>query len=66
MDKLTLNNQVTIPLTGLGVYQINNLDECEHTVLNALKIGYRLIDTACLLWQRKSRWQCNQKKSNSS
>ena len=43
MDKLTLNNQVTIPLTGLGVYQINNLDECEHTVLNALKIGYRLI-----------------------
>lgn len=48
MDKLTLNNQVTIPLTGLGVYQINNLDECEHTVLNALKIGYRLIDTdAC-------------------
>ncbi len=46
MDKLTLNNQVTIPLTGLGVYQINNLDECEHTVLNALKMGYRLIDTA--------------------
>lgn len=37
MDKLILNNQITIPLTGLGVYQINNLDECEHTVLNALK-----------------------------
>lgn len=54
MDKLTLNNQVTIPLTGLGVYQINNLDECEHTVLNALKIGYRLIDTAACYGNEKA------------
>ena len=54
MDKLTLNNQVTIPLTGLGVYQINNLDECEHTVLNALKMGYRLIDTAACYSNEKA------------
>ncbi|NJE28835.1 aldo/keto reductase [Megamonas funiformis] len=54
MDKLTLNNQVTIPLTGLGVYQINNLDECEHAVLNALKIGYRLIDTAACYGNEKA------------
>lgn len=54
MDKLTLNNQATIPLTGLGVYQINNLDECEHTVLNALKIGYRLIDTAACYGNEKA------------
>ena len=54
MDKLTLNNQVTIPLTGLGVYQINNLDECEHTVLNALKMGYRLIDTAACYGNEKA------------
>lgn len=54
MDKLTLNNQVTIPLTGLGVYQINNLDECEHTILNALKIGYRLIDTAACYGNEKA------------
>lgn len=53
MDKLTLNNQVTIPLTGLGVYQINNLDECEYTVLNALKMGYRLIDTAACYGNEK-------------
>lgn len=54
MDKLTLNNQVTIPLTGLGVYQINNLDECEHTILNALKMGYRLIDTAACYGNEKA------------
>lgn len=54
MDKLTLNNQVTIPLTGLGVYQINNLDECEYTVLNALKMGYRLIDTAACYGNEKA------------
>lgn len=54
MDKLTLNNQVTIPLTGLGVYQINNLDECEHTVLNVLKMGYRLIDTAACYGNEKA------------
>ena len=54
MDKLTLNNQVTIPLTGLGVYQINNLAECEHTVLNALKMGYRLIDTAACYGNEKA------------
>ena len=54
MDKLTLNNQITIPLTGLGVYQINNLDECEHTVLNALKMGYRLIDTAACYGNEKA------------
>ena len=54
MDKLTLNNQVTIPLTGLGVYQIYNLDECEQTVLNALKMGYRLIDTAACYGNEKA------------
>lgn len=54
MDKLTLNNQVTIPLIGLGVYQINNLDECEYTVLNALKMGYRLIDTAACYGNEKA------------
>lgn len=54
MDKLTLNNQATIPLTGLGVYQINNLDECEHTILNALKMGYRLIDTVACYGNEKA------------
>lgn len=42
----TLNNGVKMPMLGLGVYQIRDLDECEHVVETAIKNGYRLIDTA--------------------
>lgn len=35
-----------MPLLGFGVYQINDLMQCEQNVLDALEIGYRLIDTA--------------------
>jgi 2,5-diketo-D-gluconate reductase A len=48
MQKTKLNNGVEIPLLGLGVFQIADLDECEQTVLTAIKSGYRLIDTASL------------------
>jgi 2,5-diketo-D-gluconate reductase A len=43
---VTLNNGVTMPLLGFGVYQINDADTCEHAVADALRIGYRLLDTA--------------------
>ncbi|MEH6682631.1 MAG: aldo/keto reductase [Sediminicola sp.] len=46
MQKIRLNNGVEMPLLGLGVYQIADLEECERTVLTAIKSGYRLIDTA--------------------
>ena len=36
-----------IPLLGLGVYDMHD-KEAEQAVLNALEIGYRLIDTAAL------------------
>ena len=36
-----------MPLFGLGVYDMYNA-EAEHAVLDALEIGYRLIDTAAL------------------
>ena len=45
---IELNNGVEMPLIGLGVFQIPDLDECEKTVLTAIKAGYRLIDTASL------------------
>lgn len=48
MQKIKLNNGVEMPLLGLGVFQIENAEECEQTVLTALKSGYRLIDTASL------------------
>jgi 2,5-diketo-D-gluconate reductase A len=43
---VTLNNGVEMPLLGFGVYQIDDLDECERSVADALATGYRLIDTA--------------------
>jgi 2,5-diketo-D-gluconate reductase A len=41
-----LNNGVEMPLLGFGTYQIDDLEECERSVAQALDTGYRLIDTA--------------------
>ena len=46
MQTVTLNNGVKMPIIGFGVYQVPDDDECENTVYEALKAGYRLIDTA--------------------
>ena len=46
MEYRTLNNGVKMPILGYGVYQIENLKECERCVLDAIEIGYRSIDTA--------------------
>ena len=46
MDKIALNNGVDMPLLGFGVFQITDENVCEQSVLNALKTGYRMIDTA--------------------
>ena len=44
--KITLNNGVKMPPIGYGVFRMTNLEECENAVVQAVKIGYRLIDTA--------------------
>lgn len=46
MDMIQLNNGVQMPLLGFGVFQITDEKQCEHSVLTALKTGYRMIDTA--------------------
>ena len=46
MENLILNNGVKMPIAGFGVYQIVDPIECERSVLDALSIGYRLLDTA--------------------
>lgn len=46
MQKLVLNNGVEIPILGFGVYQITDAGECERSVAEAIRTGYRLIDTA--------------------
>jgi diketogulonate reductase-like aldo/keto reductase len=46
MQRVVLNNGVEIPILGFGVFQITNAEECERAVVEAIRAGYRLIDTA--------------------
>ena len=46
MKEVVLSNGVKMPILGFGVYQIPDLNECEKVVSDAIKVGYRLIDTA--------------------
>nr|WP_315035183.1 aldo/keto reductase [uncultured Chryseobacterium sp.] len=45
---VTLNNGVDIPALGFGVWQMENLKECEDAVIKAIQTGYRMIDTAAI------------------
>ena len=45
MEYVTLNNGIKMPMEGIGTFLLSP-DEAEQSVLNALKTGYRLIDTA--------------------
>lgn len=46
MEYVTLNNGVKMPKAGFGVYQVKDKEECIQAVLDAIEVGYRLIDTA--------------------
>jgi 2,5-diketo-D-gluconate reductase A len=46
VQKVKLYNGVEMPILGFGVFQITDLTECERSVIDAIQIGYRLIDTA--------------------
>ena len=48
---VTLNNGVTMPIFGLGVY--NSKEETTFAVSTAIKHGYRLIDTAAFYENEK-------------
>lgn len=45
MEYLKLNQGKKMPLVGFGTFLLNGT-ECENAVINAIKNGYRLIDTA--------------------
>lgn len=45
MEYIKLTNGVKMPLLGYGVFRVSP-EECERCVSDALKVGYRLIDTA--------------------
>ena len=44
-NSIKLNNGVSIPLVGLGVYQARG-DDCSNAVKHAVKAGYRHFDSA--------------------
>jgi 2,5-diketo-D-gluconate reductase A len=46
MQTTIFNNGVVMPMLGFGVYQMSDSAECEAAVAEALRVGYRLIDTA--------------------
>lgn len=46
MKNVKLSNGVEMPILGFGVYQIDDLKECEKVVGEAIEVGYRSIDTA--------------------
>ena len=46
MEWITLNTGAKMPLEGFGVFQIPDAAECESVTYDAIKTGYRLIDTA--------------------
>lgn len=56
MQTIKLNNGVEMPQLGFGVYQIP-LDETAEAVYQAIKAGYRLIDTASVYGNEKETGQ---------
>lgn len=56
MNTITLNNGVEMPQLGFGVYQIP-LEETAEAVYQAIKVGYRLIDTAAIYGNEKETGQ---------
>lgn len=46
MQTVVLHNGVEMPVLGFGVFQVTDPEECERSVYEALRCGYRLIDTA--------------------
>jgi 2,5-diketo-D-gluconate reductase A len=46
MQNVVLNNGVQMHILGFGVFQVTDAEECERSVSEAIRAGYRLIDTA--------------------
>lgn len=46
MQTIKMNNEIEIPILGFGTFQITDPQEAEEAVYQAIKAGYRHIDTA--------------------
>ncbi|WP_368389892.1 aldo/keto reductase [Sporolactobacillus mangiferae] len=47
-DTVKLNNGIAMPGFGLGVWKVKDGEEVIHSVLSALRAGYKMIDTAAI------------------
>ena len=54
MKSYTLNNGVSIPVLGFGTWKAENGEVAYQAVLEALKAGYRHIDTAAIYKNEES------------
>ena len=54
MKSYTLNNGVPIPVLGFGTWKAENGEIAYQAVLEALKAGYRHIDTAAIYKNEES------------
>jgi diketogulonate reductase-like aldo/keto reductase len=54
MNYITLNTGAKMPLEGFGVFQIPDMTECEQVVYDAIKVGYRLFDTAAAYYNEEA------------
>ena len=48
MEYTVLSNNIKMPMAGFGVFKVTDKEECKESVLNAIRTGYRLIDTAAV------------------
>ena len=46
METVKLNTGIEMPVLGLGTFLLTDPDTCERSISEAIRIGYRLIDTA--------------------
>ena len=54
MEYITLNTGARMPLEGFGVFQIPDIAQCQEVVYNAIKAGYRLVDTAAAYFNEEA------------
>lgn len=54
MEYITLNTGAKMPLEGFGVFQISDMAQCGEVVYNAIKVGYRLFDTAAAYFNEEA------------
>ncbi len=48
MEYKVLSNNIKMPMSGFGVFKVTDKEECKQSVLDAIRVGYRLIDTAAV------------------